>query len=76
MSSSWEENYEIPDEIDLSKGTWVKNPFIQNFRELNLVSLDDDVKAAFPDSEAVNAALRTLIKAAHSVLPESLKKAS
>lgn len=30
------------------------------FRELNLVSLKNDVKAVFSDSKAVNAALRTL----------------
>jgi len=35
-------------------------------QELNLVSLDPDVKAAFPDSQAVNEALRLLIKSAKS----------
>jgi hypothetical protein len=39
------------------------NPYAQRFQELNLVSLDDDVKAAFPDSRSVNEALRLLIKA-------------
>jgi hypothetical protein len=33
---------------------------------LNLVSLDPDVKAAFPDSQSVNEALRLLIKTAKS----------
>jgi len=76
MKSSWEDDYEIPAEIDLTKGKWIKNPFIQDFRELNLVSLDNDVKAVFSDSEAVNAALRTLIKAACAVVPDEMKKAS
>ena len=76
MKSKWEDDYEIPAEIDLTKGKWVKNPFVQEFQELNLVSLENDVKAVFPDSESVNAALRTLIKAAGAVVPEAMKKAS
>jgi hypothetical protein len=76
MKPNWEDDYEIPAEIDLSKGKWIRNPFVQEFRELNLVSLDSDVKAVFPDSESVNAALRTLIKAAGAVVPEKMKKAS
>jgi hypothetical protein len=61
-------------EYDFSKG--FRNPYAQRFQELNLVSLDPDVKAVFPDSESVNAALRTLIKAAGAVVPEAIKKAS
>ncbi len=76
MKPDWEDEYEIPAEIDLTKGTWIRNPFVQEFRELNLVSLDDDVKAVFADSEAVNSALRTLIKAAGAVVPDEMKKAS
>jgi hypothetical protein len=76
MKPSWEDDYEIPAEIDLTKGKWIKNPFVQDFRELNLVSLDNDVKAVFSDSESVNAALRTLIKAAGAVVPDEMKKAS
>lgn len=72
------ENHEVDDEMlpeyDFSKG--VRNPYAQRFQELNLVSLDPDVKAVFPDSEAVNAALRTLMKAAGVVVPEAMKKAS
>ena len=56
-----EENYEMRDEYDFSKG--IRNPYVQRFQELNLVSLDADVKAVFPDSDAVNSALRLLIKA-------------
>jgi hypothetical protein len=76
MKPNWEDDYELPEEIDFSKGKWIKNPFVQDFRELNLVSLDNDVKAVFPDSESVNTALRTLIKAAGAVVPDELKKAS
>jgi hypothetical protein len=76
MKANWEDEYEMPEEYDLSKLTRVPNPFSQEFRELNLVSLENDVKAVFPDSEAVNAALRTLMKAAGVVVPEAMKKAS
>jgi hypothetical protein len=47
---------------------------VQRFQELNLISLDADVKAAFPDSQSVNAALRLLIEAGKSAL--ELQKAS
>lgn len=77
MRPDWEDDYEMKDEYDFSKG--VRGAFTQSFRELNLVSLDDDVKAAFPDSAAVNAALRKLI-ASHegqgNVEVEPLPKAS
>jgi len=48
------------DEYDFSNG--LRGVFAQRFEELNLVSLDEDVKAVFPDSQAVNEALRLLIK--------------
>jgi len=60
------------DEYDFSNS--IRNPYVQRFQELNLVSLDPDVKAAFPDSQAVNEALRLLIKTAKSV--QELSKAS
>lgn len=56
-----EDDIEMRDEYDFSNG--VRNPFFQQFQELNLVSLDDDVKAVFPDSAAVNAALRMVMRA-------------
>ncbi len=41
----------------------------------NLVALSPDIAAVFPDSESVNAALRTLIRAAQrSIKPEPRKK--
>jgi hypothetical protein len=67
-----EENFEMRDEYDFSNG--IPNPYVQRFQELNLVSLDPDVKAAFPDSRSVNEALRLLIKTAKSA--QDLQKAS
>lgn len=52
-------------EYDFSNA--VRNPYVQRFQELNLVSLDADVACAFPDSESVNDALRLLIKTAASL---------
>ncbi len=57
-----DEEDEMRDEYDFSDA--IPNPFVQQFQELNLVSLDEDVKSAFPDSQSVNEALRTLIKVA------------
>lgn len=74
MSNQDLEDDEMLPEYDFSKG--VRNPYAPRSQELNLVSLDADVKAVFPDSESVNAALRTLIKAAGAVVPEAMKKAS
>ena len=67
-----EEEYEMRDEYDFSNS--IRNPYVQRFEELNLVSLDADVKAAFPDSQSVNEALRLLLKAAKGA--QDLAKAS
>jgi len=61
MKTNWEDDYEIPDEINFSKLKRVPNPFTQKFEELNLVSLAEDVKKEFPTSEAVSEALRQAI---------------
>ena len=63
--AAWEDEFEMEPEYDFSDA--VPNPHAQRFEELNLVSLDADVKAAFPDSKSVNEALRLLIKTAKSV---------
>jgi len=76
MKQSWEDDYEMPEEYDFRKLKRVPNPFSQRFEDLNLVSLDFDVAAAFPDSEAVNTALRGLMKAQTASVPVELKKAS
>ena len=67
-----EEDFEIRDEYDFSNP--IRNPYVQRFQELNLVSLDADVKAAFPDSKAVNDALRVVMQAAREL--QEFKKAS
>jgi hypothetical protein len=64
MTKQQEEDFEMRDEYDFSNS--IRNPYVQRFQELNLVSLDDDVKAVFPDSPSVNAALRMLIQAARN----------
>jgi hypothetical protein len=67
-----EDDFEMREEYDFSNA--IRNPFVQRFQELNLISLDEDVKAAFPDSKSVNEALRLLIKAAKDA--QALPKAS
>ena len=62
MTKQGQDSCEMRDEYDFSNA--IRNPYVQKFQELNLVSLDPDVKAAFPDSRAVNEALRLLIRAA------------
>ena len=64
MNEAVEHDDETLDEYDFSKGE--RNPYVHRFQELNLVSLDDDVKTVFPTSEAVNEALRLLIKVARA----------
>ena len=64
-----EDEFEMRAEYDFSNA--IRNPYVQRFQELNLVSLDPDVKAAFPDSRSVNEALRLLMKSA-----QELQKAS
>ena len=67
------EDADMQAEYDFSDG--IPNPYAQRFQELNLVSLEPDVKAVFPDSQSVNEALRLLIKVAKAVqnLPKGAK---
>jgi hypothetical protein len=75
MSKDFEDQDEMLPEYDFSKG--VRGKYASHFTDVDrLVSLDPDVKAVFPDSEAVNSALRTLMKAAGVVVPDEMKKAS
>ena len=75
MNEKCEVDDEMLPEYDFSKG--VRGKYAGYFKDVDrLVSLDPDVKAVFPDSEAVNAALRTLMKAAGAVVPDEMKKAS
>ena len=51
------------DEYDFSKG--VRGKYAKRYAERgNVIVLDADVAAVFPDSEAVNDALRALVKIA------------
>ena len=58
---------EMRPEYDLSKLTGrVRGKYVDRYRAgTNLVLLESDVQAAFPDAEAVNEALRMLMKVAH-----------
>ena len=57
---------EMRPEYDLSKLTGrVRGKYVERYRAgTNLVLLESDVQAAFPDAEAVNEALRMLMKVA------------
>jgi hypothetical protein len=62
---NWEDDYEMEPEYDFSNA--ICNPYAARFGERTTIALlDADVAAAFPDSQAVNEALRLLIKAARS----------
>lgn len=74
MKANWEDDYEMPDEIDFSKLKRIPNPFSQKFQDLHLVALDSDVAAVFSDSGAVNLALRGLMQQEQS--KRDLAKAS
>ena len=66
------EEDELRPEYDLSqlKGR-VRGKYVERYREgTNLVLLEPDVAAAFPDAKAVNEALRLLIKVARSQTPQ------
>ena len=67
-----EDDFEMREEYDFANA--IRNPYVQRFQELNLVSLDPDVKAAFPDSKSVNDALRIVMQAAEGL--HKFKKAS
>ena len=65
-----EEDSEMRDEYEFTNP--VRNPYFQRFQELNLVSLDPEVKAVFPDSGSVNEALRLLMKAGAAAVGKKL----
>lgn len=57
-------NSDILEEYDFSKGICGK--YAERYREgTNLVKLDEDVAAIFPDAKSVNDALRALAKIIH-----------
>lgn len=58
-------NAEMLDEYDFSKG--VRGKYAQRYAEgTNLVLLAPDVAKVFPDADAVNEALRALVKIAQN----------
>lgn len=62
MSEKEELEFEMKDEYDFSNGR--PNPYAARARsQSNLVSIEPDLFAIFPDSEAVNEALRLVVKA-------------
>jgi len=66
-----EEEDDLRPEYDFSqmKGG-VRGKYVERYREgTNLVLLDPDVAAAFPDAKAVNDALRLLLREKHSPQP-------
>ncbi len=65
---------EMRPEYDLSKLKGkVRGKYVERYQEgTNLVLLESDVQAAFPDSVAVNEALRMLIKVARKQVHEKV----
>lgn len=64
---------EIRAEYDFTRA--VRGKYIKRFsRDVVMVTLAPDVAAAFPDAEAVNSALRLLLRAAKKAAPGSTKK--
>ncbi|MGO8674204.1 MAG: hypothetical protein ACLQVD_22925 [Capsulimonadaceae bacterium] len=57
-------------EYDFSKGT--RGKYARDYSEgTNLVLISPDLAPFFPDSEAVNAALRSLVDLARQAVPDS-----
>ena len=65
---------EMLEEYDFSGGK--RGVYAERYAQgTNLVALSPDIAAVFPDSESVNNALRTLVRAARrSIKPKPLKK--
>ena len=65
---------EMAPEYDLSKLKGrVRGKYAERYREgTNLILMESDVQEAFPDSEAVNEALRMLMKVAHRHVREQV----
>lgn len=66
-----ESDDDLRPEYDFSKMKGgVRGKYVERYREgTNLVLLDPDVAAAFPDAKAVNDALRLLLQEKHSPQP-------
>lgn len=70
MQFEWDPNKELREEYDFSQlQDGVRGKYAQRYSAgTNLVRLDPDVAAAFPNDEAVNTALRLLIRIAKTAL--------
>lgn len=63
MSSASAKDRDLLPEYDFSKG--VRGKYVARYREgTNVIVLDPDLVERFPDSKAVNRALRTLVELA------------
>lgn len=64
-STTKRDDYELRDEYDLSKMTILPKGRFDPKRRIgkNVIVLDPDIARAFPNDEAVNEALRLLLKA-------------
>jgi hypothetical protein len=71
MSKESIDQEDVRDEYDFKHA--IRNPYARLARNGPLVRLEPDVLAVFPDSNAVNEALRLLIKAANDA--QALPKA-
>jgi hypothetical protein len=69
---AWEDDYEMEAEYDFSDG--IPNPFAEMALSTRVVTLDEDVHVAFPDSQSVNEALRVFMKTLKNM--KDLPKAS
>ena len=63
MKKPDEEDDDLRQEYDFSQMKGVRGKYVSRYREgTNLVLLDPDIAAAFPDAKAVNDALRSLLE--------------
>ena len=63
MKKTEEEEDDLRPEYDFSQMKGVRGKYVTRYREgTNLVLLDPDIAAAFPDAKAVNDALRSLLE--------------
>lgn len=63
MKKPDEEDDDLRPEYDFSQMKGVRGKYVSRYREgTNLVLLDPDIAAAFPDAKAVNDALRSLLE--------------
>lgn len=65
-STTKQDDYELRDEYDLSKMTILPKGRFDPKRRIgtNVIVLDPEIAKAFPNDEAVNEALRIILKAA------------